>query len=200
MWLFEYTNPGTGPFEQRGTVELNLDHVAERKPLWLVMLKLVALAAMIALGLALVMPLIPLPSRQATAVASFVLFVYCVVAHYVRPQPNTDNLGWFGGLMNDPLQFNDNLNRLLFKLHCFLGPGRFASAAVIDALVAGRLLPERTVADVQTDKQAAADEERLIREQEILARVAERQARQACQHTMELASQRFFTPPVDGAE
>jgi hypothetical protein len=204
MWfLFEYGNPGTGPFQQRGTIELNLEHVAVRQPWWKVALRLAAACLMILLGLVLVAPLIPLAPILAIAVALFVLLLYCIFAHYVRPEPNTDNMGWVGGMMNDPFQFNDNVNRGLFTLHCWLGPGRFVSAAVIDSLVTVGWLPERTVEQIAATRAEQAEEQRRGREHEILERVAERQAQRPFQGTVELASTRFlsaFAPPADRVE
>lgn len=116
-----------------GKIEINTEYAARRKPLWLVALKLVGLAAILPVGFALVVPLIPLPMWQALVVSAGVLLIYVGVAFFVRPEPDTDNMGWCGGLINDPFHYSDNLNRSLFTLHCVLGPGRFAAETVLDA-------------------------------------------------------------------
>src|SRR6478672_2925017 len=41
------------------------------------------------------------------------LLGYLAAAFFLTPEPDTRNLGWFGGLMNNPFRFSDNLNRYL---------------------------------------------------------------------------------------
>jgi hypothetical protein len=130
--LFEFLGEQTDP-RNVGTIEVNTDYHARRKPLWLVMLKLVGLAVMVPVGFVLVAPLIPLPMWQAIVVSAGVLLIYVGLAFFFRPEPDPDNMGWAGGLVNDPFHYSDNINRWLFTLHCVLGPGRFASETVLDA-------------------------------------------------------------------
>jgi len=200
MWFFEYTNPGTGPFEQRGTIELNLEHVAERKPAWLIGLRLAGVVGIVAIFLLATVPWLPLPLLQSIPLMLFVFFLYSLMAHYVRPRPNTDNMGWIGGMMNDPFQYNDNINRALFQLHCTLGPGRFAAAATIDALVGVGLLPERTVEHIVAEREVRAEEAYEERAQEVLQRVEEIQAQQPFQHTVQLSSERFLYTADDSPD
>jgi hypothetical protein len=95
---------------------------------------------MVALGLTIVYltvkeeaPGYPLWKAIATALAA--MTVYTAVAYFVRPEANTDNMGWFGGFGNDPTQYSDNFNRWLWKLHMFLGPGRFTAETLLDTCV-----------------------------------------------------------------
>jgi hypothetical protein len=60
------------------------------------------------------------------------MLVYTAVAFFIRPEPDTDNLGLCGGLINDPFQSADNVNRWLWKAHCLLGPGRFTAETFLD--------------------------------------------------------------------
>jgi hypothetical protein len=134
MWFGEFQR-GSGPFEQTGTVELNSDFHRTRKPLWLIALKLLGVAAMVALGAAIAVPTLlefGRPLWQACAITAGAMCVYTVIAFYFRPEPNTDNLGWGGGLGNDPFQSSDNVNRFLWKLSCCLGPGRFTAETLLD--------------------------------------------------------------------
>lgn len=130
--MFEYLGEQTDP-KSVGTVELNTEYDAPRRPLWLVMLKLFGLLAMLPVGYMLVIPLLPLPAWQSIVVASGVLLIYIGLAFFIRPEPDTDNLGWAGGLINDPFHYSDNINRWLLLLHCVLGPGRFAAETILDA-------------------------------------------------------------------
>lgn len=133
-----------------GTIELNTDYSANRKPAWLVLLKLLAVAAMVGVGAAIGLPTLlqfKIPLLQAIAITAGVMLIYTGIAFFIRPEPNTDNLGWGGGLMNDPFQCSDNVNRLLWRAHCVLGPGRFTAETLLDLCVLlGIAKPEQTIA------------------------------------------------------
>ncbi len=134
MWFGEFQR-GTGPFEQTGTVAINTEYHTSKKPLWLVALKLLGVVAMVALGAAIAVPTlleVGRPLWEACAVTAGAMCVYTGIAFFFRPEPNTDNMGWGGGLGNDPFQSSDNVNRFLWKLSCFLGPGRFTAETFLD--------------------------------------------------------------------
>src|SRR5207244_3106206 len=106
-----------------GTVEINTEYYTEKKPAWLVLLKLLGVAVMVAVGAAIVMPTLlelEFPLWQAVAITAGAMMVYTGVAFFVRPEADTDNLGWGGGMMNDPFQSSDNVNRLLWRAQCVL--------------------------------------------------------------------------------
>jgi hypothetical protein len=81
------------------------------------------------------------------------MLVYMGVAFFVRPEANTDNLGWGGGLANDPYQYSDNVNRFLWQAHCLLGPGRFTAETVLDFCVLVGLASREEVIDDQPEEQ-----------------------------------------------
>jgi len=121
-----------------GTIEINTDYSARKKSAWLVLLKLLGVAAMVAVGAAIAMPTLlelKLPLLQAVAITAGGMMIYTGIAFFLRPEPNTDNLGWGGGMMNDPFQCSDNVNRFLWRAHCALGPGRFTAETLLDLCV-----------------------------------------------------------------
>jgi hypothetical protein len=125
----------SGLLHKTGTIELNTDYHTNRKPLWLVMLKLLGVVAMVAVGAAIAVPTLlefQFPLWQAVLITAGGMVVYSGIAFFLRPEANTDNMGWGGGLMNDPFQSSDNMNRLLWRLHCGLGPGRFTAETALD--------------------------------------------------------------------
>jgi hypothetical protein len=133
-----------------GTIEINTDYYAERKPVWLVFLKLLGVAAMVAVGAAISIPTLlelKFPLVQAVAITLGGMMVYTGVAFFFRPEPNTDNLGIGGGMMNDPFQSSDNVNRFLWKAHCVLGPGRFTAATFLDICALVGLIKSDELAD-----------------------------------------------------
>ena len=180
-------------FNTHGGVRVHRLVERVRKPAWLVLLKLITLVAMLPVGYYLVMSFVPLPIWQSAAIATGVLLAYILVAHFIRPEPNMDNMGWGGSMCNDPGQGNDNINRILWKAHCFLGPGRFASGAVIDFLTLVGILPEVSYEEVMALRAQRAEERRQSREQEILARVEKhRKPTGFVAGSQELASARFL--------
>jgi hypothetical protein len=90
---------------------------------------------MVALGAAIAVPTLLELGRalwEACAITGAATCVYTVIAFFFRPEPNTDNMGWGGGMGNDPFQSSDNVNRFLWRLSCILGPGRFTAEAILD--------------------------------------------------------------------
>ncbi len=64
--------------------------------------------------------------------------LYVLAAYLVRPEPNMDNIGWLGGLMDNPFRISDNVNRILLFLQLVLLPGRFVAASLVDMAVLAR--------------------------------------------------------------
>jgi len=121
-----------------GKVEINTDFYRNRRPAWLVALKLLGVVAMVAVWFAIALPSLlqwNFTLWQAIAIASVVVPVYTAIAFFFRPEPNTDNLGMAGGMVNDPFQNSDNVNRFLWRLSCCLGPGRFTAETMLDLYV-----------------------------------------------------------------
>src|SRR5436309_9513828 len=135
--MFSITEMGgqSSLLHKSGTIEINTDYHAGKKSVWLVLLKLLGVAAMVAVGAAIALPTLlelRFPLWQAAVMTAGGMLVYTGIAFFVRPEPNTDNMGWGGGMMNDPFQCSDNVNRFLWKAHCVLGPGRFTAETLLD--------------------------------------------------------------------
>ncbi|MCB9689528.1 MAG: hypothetical protein H6735_31110 [Alphaproteobacteria bacterium] len=58
--------------------------------------------------------------------------LYLALGYFVRPEPDMSNLGLFGGLIDHPFRWSDDLNRslLFFKLALF--PGYFLARPVAE--------------------------------------------------------------------
>src|SRR5688572_20386695 len=119
-----------------GSVEVNTDTFRHRRPAWLVLLKLLGVAAMVAVGAAIAVPSLlefEFPLWHAIAVTVGGMIAYVVIAFFVRPEPNTDDLS--------------NVNKFLWNLHCVLGPGRFISETFLDVGVLVHLVRTEEVID-----------------------------------------------------
>jgi hypothetical protein len=143
---------------KQGTVEFNTTYVTRRKPVWLIALKLLGVAAMVAVGYGLLVPAlmqIQLALWQAAALATGVMMLYMGIAFFVRPEPNTDNMGWgIGGMADDPFQYSDDVNRSLWSAQCLLGPGRFTAETFLDMCALLGLAHESEVIDEVTEEAA----------------------------------------------
>lgn len=117
----------------RGEVEFTAEHTNQRQPAWLVALKALGSLVLIAVSYALLVPMFLhwLPLGKTLLLTTGVLFLYIGLAFVVRPRPNLDNLGWGYGLIDDPTQYSDDINRGLIELHMFFGPGRFLAETAI---------------------------------------------------------------------
>lgn len=105
-----------------GSLDLNGEYVAQRKPLWLIALKLLGTLAMIAVGGAIAIPSLlefKFPLWHAIAITAGGMCVYTGIAYFVRPDPNTDEI-------------SSGINKFLWRLHCCLGPGRFTAETLLD--------------------------------------------------------------------
>jgi hypothetical protein len=60
------------------------------------------------------------------------LAVYLLLAYRMRPNPDFSNMGYLGGVLDDPFRYSDDLNRLLLFLKLLLWPGRFATTSVLE--------------------------------------------------------------------
>jgi hypothetical protein len=170
---YEYVGEQTDP-KPIGRVRLNTFYETRKKPLWLILVKMVGMLVMCLLGIAMLLPLIPLPLWQSLALVGGGILIYVGIAFFVRPEPNGDNMGWLGGFFNDPTHYSDNVNRALFSAHCLLGPGRFICETILDVCTLLGWTPEVTAEEHQVEEEAK-DQAALYRELEALReRVQER--------------------------
>lgn len=73
-------------------------------------------------------------SLKGLALVAVATFAYLVIAYFVHPQPDTENVGWFGGLRDNPFRVSDDINRCLVLLSIVLLPGRFIAESVVDSI------------------------------------------------------------------
>jgi hypothetical protein len=139
--MFSFTEVrGQSSLDKHGSVEINTDIFRKRRPAWLVLLKILGVAAMVAVGFAIAIPTLreevpSLPQWKAILIVTGTMVFYTAIAFFIRPEANGDNMGWFGGSSNDPTQYSDNINRFLWKAHMVLGPGRFTAETLLDTCV-----------------------------------------------------------------
>ncbi|WDI40726.1 hypothetical protein [Bremerella sp. P1] len=130
MSFYEYWCEQYDP-QPVGNVELNTEHVAQQSE-WVVFFKLIA-ATLMAVGLFwLPFHFLPLTGWHSVVVAAGIPLIYVGLAFFFVPQANTDNLGWLGGMVDDPFHISDDWNRSLMFFNAVLGPGRFIAGTMLD--------------------------------------------------------------------
>jgi hypothetical protein len=78
------------------------------------------------------------PESSDRITVAILTVVYLVAAYVFSPQPEVSNLGFFGGLIDHPFRFTDDVNRVLLFLMAFLWPGRLIAAGLVDLVRATR--------------------------------------------------------------
>ena len=73
----------------------------------------------------------PLPG---VALGILILAAYCALSYSVDPQPDYDDVGLMGGLIDHPFRWSDNYNRMLIGLTVLLAPGRFLTRSIWDLI------------------------------------------------------------------
>jgi len=121
-WHGEDLNPGG-----RGAVTIRWG-LPERRPLGPTLTY--GLLGVIALGCGLFLAM----SKQDLLdprVVWLAVGVYLLLAYMIRPEADRHNLGWGGGLMDNPFRWSDDVNRWLMFLMIALWPGRFIAEGLI---------------------------------------------------------------------
>jgi hypothetical protein len=57
---------------------------------------------------------------------------YFLLAYFIRPAPDMENIGWLGGMIDHPWRYSDDINRTLLMFLIVLYPGRFVGESVLD--------------------------------------------------------------------
>lgn len=102
----------------------------------------------IALGIGFVVVLVyaSLPELQPIVIGLPLFVGYCALAYFLRVRPNHDEVGAFGGVVDNPLRVSDGANRGLVQLALALAIGRYISCGLVDGfylLKTGQLPQER---------------------------------------------------------
>jgi len=71
-------------------------------------------------------------SIAGRAIWSVLTLLYLTISYYVHPRPDMSNVGFIGGLVDHPLRWSDDINRLLIYLDILLEPGRFVAESTVD--------------------------------------------------------------------
>lgn len=130
--MFEYLGEQIDPKEV-GDVDVNGQYEVQKRPA-IVIFKFAVVVVLLAAAVWALSLVLPHASWQAPVLAVGLVLIYVGVAFFVRPKANMENMGWGGGLIDDPFHYSDDMNRGLHSLHFVLLPGRFVAGTLIDML------------------------------------------------------------------
>lgn len=125
-WVGESVDPG-----DRGSITIRYG-LPERRPGAATLTYGLVSAVALAVGLWFAL------NEQTLVPTGVVLAIaagYLLIGYVVRPEPDRHNLGWGGGLFDNPFRWSDDLNRTMLWIMLVLWPGRFVAESLI-ALVA----------------------------------------------------------------
>ena len=125
-WLGESFDPGgIGGVEVRKRPRANRPRAA-------VLACFIVAGVFLALWAYTLWSLFEIRSFTGLAGATGLTLLYLLISYVVHPQPDTENIGWLGGLFDHPFRYSDDINRFLIFLVIVLWPGRFVSESMVD--------------------------------------------------------------------
>lgn len=125
-WFGESVSPGS-----MGSTECG-GRDRDERPRWQTMIYFfVAAAVLLGWGYLLCQAFEPL-TLSAIVFSALGTLLYLVFGYFVHIKPDSENIGWCGGLIDNPFRISDDINRFGLVLHVLLWPGRFVSEAVVD--------------------------------------------------------------------
>jgi hypothetical protein len=60
-----------------------------------------------------------------------IMAVYSAAGYFILPKPDYTNIGWLGGIFDNPFKISDDINRMLIFVMILLMPGRLISTTVL---------------------------------------------------------------------
>jgi len=124
--LFERANPG-----KIGVVEKNSKRPEPVDPSVLII--------QIIISLIFIWLVYHVTTRNYLSLGNVIKFVaimsgYCILSYYIIPKPDTSNIGWLGGFIDNPFRYSDDLNRILFVFLIIMYPGRFVFTTLLQCI------------------------------------------------------------------
>ncbi|MBE8970612.1 hypothetical protein IQ277_31700 [Nostocales cyanobacterium LEGE 12452] len=128
-WLFEPSNPG--PVGKVDAHHEDPDDSGKPPKKWLIYV--IAFAGLLLAGIGFYWVL---SNRLHNGVGTVIIRVcwfilYVMISHFIAAKPETSNMGWAGGLIDNPFRISDDYNRLLLIFQVLLLPGKIIAFGLI---------------------------------------------------------------------
>jgi hypothetical protein len=95
-------------------------------------------------------------------------FFYLLTGYFIMPRPDFSNIGWFGGLIDNPFRISDDWNRWLLFIRIALLPGRLWAMALVNPFLLRAIQAreaqqaEAAEAQLREERQIETDIERFL--------------------------------------
>ena len=133
-WFLEPTNPGPV-----GKVEVNAPEPDDDEPpkKWLIW---------VAMGIGLILVCVCLywvfynllyAGAKPVLLKLCWLTLYVLISHLITATPDYTNVGWLGGLMDNPFRISDDYNRWLVFFQAILLPGKLIAYSLVMSWLLG---------------------------------------------------------------
>lgn len=128
-WLLEPANPGPVSKLETNSHEPDNDDKPPRK--WLIWLAVVI--GWLVLGVAFYWVFQDLFHEETKSILVKLgnLALYILTGHFVTAKPNYTNVGWLGGVIDNPFRISDDYNRWLVFIEVILLPGKLMAYSLI---------------------------------------------------------------------
>jgi hypothetical protein len=136
-WFFESSDPGPV-----GKVEINSPESDGGEPprKWLIWLTVVIGLCLAGTALYWVFHDLPYGGARPALTRLSCLALYIVLSHFINVAPDTRNLGWLGGAVDNPFRISDDFNRWLLFIQILLLPGKLVAYSLVISWLFGRHL------------------------------------------------------------
>jgi hypothetical protein len=137
-WLFESANPGPV-----GKLEVNQedpDDRGKRPKKWLIYSATLIGLLLAGIGFYWVFHNRSHDGAGPVIVRLCCFAAYVVTSHFFNSTPESTNMGWAGGLIDNPFRISDDFNRLLLLLQVLLLPGKLIAFSLLAGWLLGRRL------------------------------------------------------------
>ena len=125
-WMGESLDPGSF-----GSVELG-GRNRQRTPWWVVLVCFGLAVLLLGLWIYLVLGYWRFRDPLSLIFITLGTIAYLFLGYFCHPNPDTSNMGWMGGLFDNPFRFSDDMNRFWIFLILILYPGRFIAESMVD--------------------------------------------------------------------
>lgn len=139
-WFLEPTNPGPV-----GKVEVNPPEPDDDEPprKWLIWLAITLGFVLVGIGLYWVCYNLPDTGIEPVLFKLSWLTIYVLISHFVKVTPDYTNVGWLGGLIDNPFRISDDYNRWLALFQAVLLPGKLMAYSLVMSWLIGRHIYKR---------------------------------------------------------
>ena len=128
-WFFEPTNPGPVGNVEIDSPEEPDDQEPPRR--WLIWLAIAIGLLLCGVGLWWVFYNLRYVSSGQIVLKLCWLTLYILASYKITARPDYSNVGWLGGLFDNPFRISDDYNRWLIYLQVLLLPGKLMAYSVV---------------------------------------------------------------------